>query len=132
MGNIERKDGYLTGYIKLKVTSKKVFKKWSNRFFTFKEGELKMWKQIEDFKNDIVPKNIYKIDYNKNYIVSNIKISTKAPLISNFTMYSYREEDKFKTNLKEEITIGSINSRDLLKLNHDLNCYTLFNKIHEN
>ena len=37
-----------------------------------------------------------------------------------------------KTNLKEEITIGSINSRDLLKLNHDLNCYTLFNKIHEN
>ena len=27
LGNIERKDGYLMGYIKLKVTSKKVFKK---------------------------------------------------------------------------------------------------------
>jgi hypothetical protein len=132
LGNIVRKDGYLTGYLKLKVTSKKVFKKWSNRFFTFKEGKLKMWKQIEDFKNDFVPKNTYKIDYNKNYIVSNIKISTKASLISYFTMYSFKKEDKFKANVKEEITIGSINSRDLLKLNHDLNCYTLFNKIHEN
>ena len=52
---ITRTDGYLMGFFKIEVVSKKFFKKWSERFFTLKEGILRIWKTRTLYEKNNIP-----------------------------------------------------------------------------
>ena len=41
---IIRHHGFLIGYLYIRVTTKRIMKKWSKRYFTLKDGILKLWK----------------------------------------------------------------------------------------
>ena len=71
---ITRSDGYLIGFFKIEVVSKKFFKKWSERFFTLKEGILRIWKTRNLYEKNNIPE-MY-IDLTRTF--DNIKIDVMS------------------------------------------------------
>ena len=70
--NIVRENGYLTGEIYLRVTSKKISTKWSKRYFEFIDDVLAMWKPAKNISFKY-PCNIIAIEEDRTYLVSDLK-----------------------------------------------------------
>lgn len=145
---IKRFEGYLLGHISILVTSKKVFKKWSKRFFTFQESKLKLWKNKTNFDYGYPPnqtismKNIKVVtDLRKNtYDTKNTK-KTKNNVLDN-TKYCFElirckqgesdnrqtaKSSKDSSKYKISLVLSSEDKRCFQELNNDFKMVTLFN-----
>lgn len=134
---IKRYEGYLLGDISIMVTSKKIYKKWSQRFFTFQESKLKLWKRKDFFDHGYpadqtismknikvvtdVRKNTYETKKTKNDIIDNTRYCFE--LIRGKTEKGTKELSKYKISL----ILSGKDMRNLQELNTDMKMVTLFN-----
>ena len=134
---IKRYEGYLLGDISIMVTSKKIYKKWSQRFFTFQESKLKLWKRKDFFDHGYpadqtismknikvvtdVRKNTYETKKTKNDIIDNTRYCFE--LIRGKTEKGTKELSKYKISL----VLSGKDMRSLQELNTDMKMVTLFN-----
>jgi hypothetical protein len=107
---ITRTDGYLMGFFKIEVVSKKIFKKWSERFFTLKEGILRIWKTRILYEKNNIPEmyvdltrafdnisiNAMKKNNNNKHFINKYNISNNKT-DNSFTIYEILKDSvKFK------------------------------------
>ena len=145
-GEITRIDGYLTGYINIKVTSKVIFKKLSNRFFTLKDGVLKMWKTREECLMGKLPERIVNLTLIlKNINLENIKKNTRnKQMINKYLMtglietkemsyFQIKERNENEKKLVDVVLITSENIEGLKTLHKEVDdilntfiCFLIF------
>jgi hypothetical protein len=131
--SIKRYYGYLRGYIYIRVTTKKFFKKWSRRYFTLRDGILRLWKNKEDSGVNKANQEINFIDINRvnrekerktnseKFFFTDINLYPKEMNISFFVV-----KDRINDILKDIITIGSCNPQGLKLLRDEFTLLTKF------
>jgi len=117
---IERVQGCLSGYIYIRVTSKKIYRKWSRRFFKLEEGVLCLWKKQEHV--DKKPKQKIVFLPEKRYIVTDIKNDIKDHTLFTFGIIKSHENAKYETIL----TVGGNDFKKITELSTDIRLLTLF------
>jgi hypothetical protein len=118
--HIFRNQGYLTGSFNIRVSSKKVFKKWSLRFFSLENGILKLSK-TQDLINNCNKE--YNLLQYKNYIVTNLVKLIISESKESFYMFNILDISSNKPLL----TISSTNYNGLSMLSTDLQLLSTFN-----
>ena len=130
--DILRIDGYLVGFVNIKVSSKVIFKKLSNRFFTLEEGILKMWKSREECLMQKIPERFIDLTqvFNNVMDLNNIKKNTRnKQMINKYLVSGMMDNDEMsyfqikerKENAKKLVDVVLITSENTegLKSLHD-------------
>jgi len=139
---IIRQHGFLMGYVYIRVTTKRIMKKWSKRFFTLKDGILKLWKEKDhsDYKKaereinlvNYERKVIDKKDSTKNldkYMLTDIKLYYKTIDMNYFDIIEISSDKTTSgktTSGKTTLTIGSKIPTALKSLREDMNVLIKF------
>ena len=133
-----RQHGFLIGYLYIRVTTKRIMKKWSKRYFTLKDGILKLWKDkdystykksereinLVNYERKVVDKNNSTKNLDK-YILTDIKLHNKNFNMSYFDIIERSGDIKVSSN-KIIMTIGSKNPNALKLLKDDMNVLIKF------